>query len=180
MKKYALGIGIIAVALLITVALWSVRTARAPSGGQTCPQETKICPDGSSVGRTGPNCEFAACPGATATSTAGGNSISPYHSGVRGIVLLGPTCPVERVPPNPQCSDKPYAAAVIVYRAGSQSVFIMGNSDTSGVFKFSLPPGSYTLKAVSGNVFPRCTPVNVEVSASGYASTTISCDTGIR
>ncbi len=180
MKKYAIGTGIVAIALLVAVALWNVRTARAPSGAQACPQETKLCPDGSSVGRTGPNCEFAACPGSIATSTTGGGSILPYHSGVQGTVSLGPTCPVERVPPNPQCADKPYAAAIIIYRAGSQSVFIMGNSDTNGVFKFSLPPGSYTLKAVSGNVFPRCTPVNVEVSASGYASTAISCDTGIR
>lgn len=29
-----------------------------------CTQEAKICPNGSSVGRTGPNCEFAACPAA--------------------------------------------------------------------------------------------------------------------
>jgi hypothetical protein len=27
-----------------------------------CTLEAKLCPDGSSVGRTGPNCEFAACP----------------------------------------------------------------------------------------------------------------------
>lgn len=27
-----------------------------------CTMEAKICPDGSSVGRTGPNCEFAPCP----------------------------------------------------------------------------------------------------------------------
>ncbi|MDO8739962.1 MAG: hypothetical protein Q7J54_00115 [Candidatus Woesearchaeota archaeon] len=27
-----------------------------------CTQEAKICPDGSSVGRTGPNCEFTKCP----------------------------------------------------------------------------------------------------------------------
>ena len=27
-----------------------------------CTEEAKICPDGSGVGRTGPNCEFAACP----------------------------------------------------------------------------------------------------------------------
>ena len=27
-----------------------------------CTTEAKICPDGSSVGRTGPNCEFAECP----------------------------------------------------------------------------------------------------------------------
>jgi hypothetical protein len=27
-----------------------------------CTEEAKMCPDGSAVGRTGPNCEFAACP----------------------------------------------------------------------------------------------------------------------
>jgi hypothetical protein len=27
-----------------------------------CTMEARICPDGSAVGRTGPNCEFAACP----------------------------------------------------------------------------------------------------------------------
>ena len=27
-----------------------------------CTQDAKLCPDGSYVGRTGPNCEFAACP----------------------------------------------------------------------------------------------------------------------
>jgi hypothetical protein len=28
-----------------------------------CTQEAKLCPDGSAVGRTGPKCEFAPCPG---------------------------------------------------------------------------------------------------------------------
>lgn len=28
-----------------------------------CTLEAKLCPDGSAVGRTGPNCEFAPCPG---------------------------------------------------------------------------------------------------------------------
>jgi hypothetical protein len=27
-----------------------------------CTQEAKLCPDGSYVGRIGPNCEFAVCP----------------------------------------------------------------------------------------------------------------------
>lgn len=30
--------------------------------GKACTMEAKLCPDGSYVGRTGPNCEFAACP----------------------------------------------------------------------------------------------------------------------
>lgn len=42
------------------------------SSGQqvACTQEAKICPDGSAVGRTGPNCEFAACPTTTSSSSA--------------------------------------------------------------------------------------------------------------
>lgn len=35
--------------------------------GVVCTMEAKLCPDGSYVGRTGPHCEFAACPGATST-----------------------------------------------------------------------------------------------------------------
>ena len=31
-----------------------------------CTMEAKVCPDGSSVGRTGPNCEFTECPDQTA------------------------------------------------------------------------------------------------------------------
>ena len=31
-----------------------------------CTQEVKVCPDGSAVGRTGPNCEFSPCPDQTA------------------------------------------------------------------------------------------------------------------
>ncbi len=32
--------------------------------GVACTLEAKLCPDGSSVGRTGPNCEFSPCPNA--------------------------------------------------------------------------------------------------------------------
>lgn len=36
-------------------------------GETACTLEAMICPDGSSVGRTGPNCEFTPCPTATPT-----------------------------------------------------------------------------------------------------------------
>jgi hypothetical protein len=35
-----------------------------------CTEEAKVCPDGSSVGREGPNCEFAACPGEAEAAAA--------------------------------------------------------------------------------------------------------------
>lgn len=32
-----------------------------------CTMDAKLCPDGSYVGRIGPNCEFEACPSATSS-----------------------------------------------------------------------------------------------------------------
>ena len=42
-----------------------------------CTQEAKLCSDGSYVGRTGPNCEFAECPGKGAGS---GSAINSFGS----------------------------------------------------------------------------------------------------
>lgn len=38
------------------------------SSPKACTLEAKLCPDGSAVGRTGPNCEFTPCPQITTTS----------------------------------------------------------------------------------------------------------------
>jgi len=42
-----------------------VPTQRTPEGERpvACTADAKICPDGSGVGRVGPDCEFALCPG---------------------------------------------------------------------------------------------------------------------
>ncbi|MCA9497052.1 MAG: beta-propeller domain-containing protein [Nanoarchaeota archaeon] len=53
--KLSLIISILAVCLLFFTACTDV-------GQNACTEEAKICPDGSSVGREGPNCDFAACP----------------------------------------------------------------------------------------------------------------------
>jgi len=85
-----------------------------------------------------------------------------------------------RDPPDPACADKPYATTIVVRRAGSSATFATGESDASGVFEFSLPPGLYTLTAAGGSVLPRCSTVDVTVNPTGYTPATISCDTGIR
>lgn len=108
------------------------------------------------------------------------NTIAPLKSGVRGSVTLSPTCPVERMPPDPACAPKPYATAIVVYRAGSKTPYMLGNSNDKGAFEFSLAPGAYTLAAKGGQVLPRCSEVSVMVSPNTYTSTDISCDTGIR
>ncbi len=55
-------------AALLVVAVLAINTINRGSSPimQACTMEAMICPDGSAVGRTGPNCEFAACPNGTA------------------------------------------------------------------------------------------------------------------
>jgi hypothetical protein len=65
---FAKTVGVFACCALVFVVLLFVMPRRplveAPEdpGGVACTMEAKICPDGSSVGRVGPNCEFAPCP----------------------------------------------------------------------------------------------------------------------
>src|ERR1043165_8258427 len=41
---------------------WSTLVSTKNTNLVACTDEAKLCPDGSYVGRTGPNCEFAVCP----------------------------------------------------------------------------------------------------------------------
>ena len=61
MKKN--GIILIVVGLIVAgVAIYKISVAPQTTKPVACTMEAKVCPDGSSVGRGGPNCEFAACP----------------------------------------------------------------------------------------------------------------------
>lgn len=58
---------------------------------KACTLEAKICPDGSSVGRTGPNCEFAPCPKADySTITKGESNFKTYINSKMGYSLSYP------------------------------------------------------------------------------------------
>jgi Leucine-rich repeat (LRR) protein len=107
----------------------------------------------------------------------------PAASGsVTGHVLLGPTCPVQRNPPDPNCADKPYQTTVQVLSARNVggATFSTIETDKNGVFKITLPPGDYTLSAANGKIFPRCTAVNMVVKAGQVSEINLNCDTGIR
>lgn len=183
MTKLIIGGALIIIGAVL--AVWGYNAHKpATDVGVICTADAMLCPDGSYVSRHGPNCEFNACPVATSTgsggNTGGGGGILPYNSGVRGSVQLGPTCPVERIPPEPQCAPKPYSTLISIYRKGSSYVFINTKSDANGHFEASMPPGEYTVAADGGNTLPRCSPVSLVVEPNLYASTTIYCDTGIR
>jgi len=59
-----IGISVLAVLAIVAAALLYTE-ANSPDSPQmqACTLEARLCPDGSAVGRTGPNCSFAPCPG---------------------------------------------------------------------------------------------------------------------
>lgn len=180
------AVGILAVLIVGTIVYYSFApfAPDAPEG-IVCTMDAMQCPDGSYVGRTGPNCEFV-CPAAASTTGGGGGGggggILPYRSGVSGTVMLGPTCPVERDPPDPGCADRPYATQVSIYRAGDMARVVASvRSNAQGAYSLSLSPGQYVVRAGdSASMLPRCGEVAVTVPPTGYVTTNISCDSGIR
>ncbi|MDB5194174.1 MAG: protein of unknown function with transrane region [Parcubacteria group bacterium] len=152
------------------------------TSGVACTMEAKLCPDGSYVGRTGPDCAFSACPDATSTtgttgSTSGGSLVTGE---LTGTVTLGPTCPVMRNPPDPGCEDKAYQTTVVVSVASSGKEVGRQETDASGRFKFAFLPGTYTVTALGGSVYPRCEVATAVLVRAATTTTAISCDTGIR
>ena len=95
--------------------------------------------------------------------------------------MLGPTCPVVQTPPSAGCEDKPYANTLVaIYRASDPvHAYVLLRTNEQGEFSASLPPGQYTVGAGESNL-PRCAITSVTVPAEGYATTSVSCDTGIR
>ncbi len=61
MKKNLLIVFLLAV-ILVILAMNFKFNKQEEAQGVACTMEAKICPDGSAVGRSGPKCEFAACP----------------------------------------------------------------------------------------------------------------------
>ncbi|MFA6535887.1 MAG: hypothetical protein WC250_01290 [Candidatus Paceibacterota bacterium] len=113
---------------------------------------------------------------------SGGSGILPFKSGVKGQVLLGPTCPVMRIPPDPNCADRPYQTTVQVITIGSpkSSPFATAETDKDGRYEIKLPPGEYGLQPVGGRMLPRCETRNVTVGPDEMAEVNLACDTGIR
>ena len=162
---------ILIVLVLIFVGAMYFYVSKNQPVQKACTVETRICLDGSYVGRTGPSCEFAACPRPASNK-----------SGINGQVLLGPTCPVERIPPDPHCALKPYKTNLVLTSADQSYVIAQFSSDENGNFSIEANPGEYQIRSAAvANILPYCSSSGtIKVTANTYTPAVISCDTGIR
>jgi len=74
MNKKTISIAIAIIIIIIIIILIILGIIIVPKIAKTpeqvaCTMEAKLCPDGSYVGRTGPRCEFSACPENNDTGT---------------------------------------------------------------------------------------------------------------
>lgn len=101
-------------------------------------------------------------------------------SGINGIILSGPTCPVVKVGEEDKCADKPYQTSVEIYKKGQSILYKTINSLSDGTFKVLLIPDVYVLRPKGGDVFPICESKEVLVSKDKIEKITLLCDSGIR
>jgi hypothetical protein len=106
----------------------------------------------------------------------------PPPSGIRGTVLLGPTCPVESSPGanDPVPCLTPYVATLVVLDDEGVKVATV-TSGADGHFQVELPPGDYVVTPESGtDTYPIAQPQSVTVVPGVYTEIEVNYDTGIR
>ena len=108
----------------------------------------------------------------------GPNEIPP-DTGVRGSVLIGPTCPVVRV--GTECPDRPFQSVLKVNQTDGR-VVAQAESDDAGRFQIALPPGDYILEPASPNpgAPPYAPPLPFTVTQGVWTTLTVQYDSGIR
>jgi hypothetical protein len=108
--------------------------------------------------------------------------VLPDATGVHGTVAAGPTCPVERDPPDPDCAARPVVGAVLVFTDADGTEVARATSAADGTFTVELAPGAYRVTAgpVEGLIGTPA-PMDVEVEAGQpMTELQVSYDTGIR
>ncbi len=101
------------------------------------------------------------------------------ESGVRGLVTIGPMCPV--LQKNVPCPDLPFSTKIVIEdEAGIEIASIVSGDD--GLFQIELDPGSYVLVPESPNpgAPPMAQELAVEVAGDEFTEVLIQYDSGIR
>ena len=100
-------------------------------------------------------------------------------TGVRGVVLAGPQCPVETT--ESPCPDVPVPDLTVRVTTPAGTEVAHAVTDAGGRFEVLVEPGDYVVQAVVGGAGPpSAKPQVVTVPGDGFAEITLSVDTGIR
>jgi hypothetical protein len=102
-------------------------------------------------------------------------------TGVEGIALAGPVCPVETVPPDPECAPRPVVGAVVIVRDHAGTGVSRVETAADGAFFLEVPAGQYVVEPqpVEG-LMGTAAPSEVTVGDGIAVWVQLDYDTGIR
>lgn len=110
---------------------------------------------------------------AALAAPAGGAETS---SGIRGVVLRGPTQPVCTI--GTPCEEPAARETLAVRRVGR--IVARVRTDDNGRFRVGLAPGRYTVAPTATGFGRNASPVSALVRSGSYVRVTLRIDTGIR
>jgi hypothetical protein len=104
---------------------------------------------------------------------------------LRGIITIGPICPVETIPPSPGCiptAETYLAYPVAIFTPDGKMKIAQIHPDLNGFYSVPLPPGNYlvTRENNQGRLGGGNLPVSVSIFPNANTSLNIDIDTGIR
>jgi hypothetical protein len=104
------------------------------------------------------------------------------ETGIRGVVVAGPTCPVVTDPPDPDCAERTVAGALLVILEADGDEVARVASAADGTFAVALAPGAYRIipQPVQG-LMGTASELDVRVEmGEPPGELAIAYDTGIR
>ena len=106
---------------------------------------------------------------------------APAGPGISINAQAGPTCPVERVPPDPACHSRPVAGPTILILDGSGNTVAQVRTDDQGNAFAPVGEGNYVVQPqpVEG-LMGGAAEVPIAVAGDAPAMVTVVYDTGIR
>lgn len=108
---------------------------------------------------------------------------APAQKGVlEGRISIGPLCPVESIPPRPECQPtmETFNARPIDVLDNGRVVMKL-NPDSNGNYRIELPEGNYMISLENHRVVGHSSlPVQVTIKHSEMTELNIDIDTGIR
>ena len=104
------------------------------------------------------------------------------ETGVRGVVVAGPTCPVETVPPQSGCEGRLVEGAVLIFMDSAGVEAARATSSADGTFDVALSPGEYRVvpQPVEGLMGTAAESTFSVELGEPEPELTIAYDTGIR
>ncbi len=107
--------------------------------------------------------------------------ITVGRTGVGGIAVAGPVCPVETNPPDPACAPRPVAGATVIGRDSTGVEVARTVTEADGSFFIALPPGTYLLEPQPVDGLLGTADSQTGVVTDGHTTTiNLDYDTGIR